>query len=79
MKPLKTRLASTAGSHADPRVRALAELVRDEYLEMADMALTVEQACILWRADRGALAPALHELVDRGVLRLSKGRYVLAR
>ncbi len=79
MKPLPRRLPTASASHADARVRALVELIRDEYFEMSDMALTVGQACALWSADRSAVVPALNALVGQGVLRPYKDRYVLAR
>ena len=79
MKSLPRRESSAPASHADARVRALAEIIRDEYVEMSDMALTVAQACTLWSADPSAVVPALNELVDRGVLRLCRDRYVLVR
>jgi hypothetical protein len=79
MKPLPRRVSAASPSHTDARVRALVELMRDEYLEMSDMALTVGQACTLWGADRTAMVRALTHLVEQGVLRVSHGRYVLAR
>ncbi len=61
-----------------PQLAALVTLVRGEFGEMPDMALSVPQACVLWNVDRPLITRALEALVAEGFLRRRQGRYVRA-
>jgi hypothetical protein len=51
--------------------------IRDEYLEMPGLALTLVQAARLWGCDCAVVEPLLRSLVDSGFLwRTAGGQYV---
>lgn len=58
------------------RVRPVIDLMREEFLEMPDMALSVDQACRLWSVDRPLVEHALQLLAAEGFLRASRDRFV---
>jgi len=79
MTSLQRTSHQEATRRAATRVRPVIDLMREEFLEMPDMALSVEQACRLWAVERSLVALALERLVDEGLLRTSRDRFVLAQ
>lgn len=57
------------------RLRACVDIIRDEFLEMPDMALTDAQACRLWRCQGDAVCQALGLLRAERFLVCKDGRY----
>ena len=58
-------------------IRALVDRVREEYLEMPGLSLTLMQGCRLWAVDRDRCRMVLDILIDRGFLtRTSDGRFL---
>ncbi|MCC7124639.1 MAG: hypothetical protein IT178_07310 [Acidobacteria bacterium] len=71
-------MASVEQIPIPPFVPVLAQRVRAEYDEMPGLSLTFAQAIRLWNLDAPICAQVLEELVRRGYLRLSDGRYLRA-
>lgn len=53
--------------------RALADIIRSEFMEMPGLRLTESQAARLWNADEEHCAAILRSLVDEGFLRRTEG------
>jgi len=79
MTSLQRTSHQEATRRAATRVRPVIDLMREEFLEMPDMALSVDQASRLWAVERSLVSVALERLVDEGLLRTSRDRFVLAQ
>jgi hypothetical protein len=67
-----------ASAHAVKTAADLRSVIREEYLEMPGLILTLPQAIRLWNAEPGDCAAALNAVVESGFLHRAGKTYMRA-